>query len=119
MDFSFPSTLSCNLNLVCMEIDHNHNNEKKQHHVSSYFSHGTVLVLLLFLTFLSVFVATINFGVLSVAVALIVASVKGTIVVSYFMHLKFENLFIRLMVIGVFLLFALVVLITFIDYFFR
>jgi cytochrome c oxidase subunit 4 len=35
------------------------------------------------------------------------------------MHLKYESLFIKLMVGGVFLLFALVVIITFIDYLFR
>jgi len=35
------------------------------------------------------------------------------------MHLKFENLILRLMVGGVFLLFAIIIVITFIDYYFR
>jgi hypothetical protein len=35
------------------------------------------------------------------------------------MHMKFESLFMKLMVSGVFVLFALVVIITFIDYYFR
>jgi hypothetical protein len=35
------------------------------------------------------------------------------------MHLKSENLFMKLMVTGVFVLYALVIIITFIDYYFR
>jgi hypothetical protein len=35
------------------------------------------------------------------------------------MHLKFENLFLKLIVIGVFILYALVIIITFIDYLLR
>lgn len=93
--------------------------EKKHEHITSYTQLGTVLVALLFLTFLSVFVATLHFGALSIAVALLVASIKGSTVVTYFMHLKFEKPFMRIMVIGVFFLFALVIIITFIDYFFR
>ncbi|MFB6342454.1 cytochrome C oxidase subunit IV family protein [Saccharicrinis sp. FJH62] len=93
--------------------------EKKQVHISSYYQLGIILVVLLFLTFLSVFVAAIHFGALSIVVALLVASIKGTTVATYFMHLKYEKPFMRIMVGGVFFLFALVILITFIDYFLR
>jgi cytochrome c oxidase subunit 4 len=58
-------------------------------------------------------------GTFTVALALLLASAKVTIVLTYFMHLKFENLLLRLMVGGVFLLFAIVIAITFIDYYFR
>ena len=51
--------------------------------------------------------------------ALVIACIKVFIVITQFMHLKFENLFLRLAVTGVFVLFALVVIITFIDYYFR
>jgi cytochrome c oxidase subunit 4 len=50
---------------------------------------------------------------------LIIASIKVTIVITYFMHMKFESLFLKLMIAGVFVIFALVIIITFIDYFFR
>ena len=53
------------------------------------------------------------------ALALILASIKVTIVLTYFMHLKFENLLLRIMVGAVFLLFAIGIAITFIDYYFR
>ena len=88
-------------------------------HISSYYSHGYVLVALLILTFFSVFVTGIHLGAFSVAVALLIATVKVATVITYFMHMKFESLFLKLMITGVFILFALVIIITFIDYYFR
>jgi len=92
----------------------NHDN-----HITSYTLNGTVLLVLLLLTTISILVVKLHFGAFTVAVALILASIKSAIVLTYFMHLKFENLLLRLMVGGVFLLFAIVVVITFIDYYFR
>ena len=88
-------------------------------HITSYSQNLTVLLILLILTTISVLAVEFNFGAFTVAIALIIASVKSAIVLTYFMHLKFENLLLRLMVGGVFLLFAIVVVITFIDYYFR
>ena len=91
--------------------------EKK--HISTYRSLVTVLVSLLALTTISVLITGIHLGPVTVAVALVIASIKVAIVITQFMHLRFENLFLKLAVSGVFTLFALVILITFIDYFFR
>jgi cytochrome c oxidase subunit IV len=88
-------------------------------HISSYFSHGKVLTALLTLTFITVLLTWFDFGVLTIAVVLLVASIKAAIVLIWFMHLKFENTFMRWMVAGVFILFVLVLIVTFIDYFFR
>jgi len=93
-------------------------NEHK-HHISSYFAHGAVLVTLLVLTTVSVVVADLDLGPLSVFVALIIASIKGATVLTYFMHLKYDKPIFRIMVFGVFILFALIIGITFIDYVFR
>jgi caa(3)-type oxidase subunit IV len=93
------------------------NNDEK--HISSYTSLTVVLVILLFLTTISVLVTGFHLGALTVAVALLIASVKVYIVLTQFMHLKFENRFLRLAVTGVFALFAVVTVITFIDYYFR
>jgi cytochrome c oxidase subunit 4 len=90
-----------------------------QPHISSYYSHGYVLIALLTLTFTSVAVTGIHLGAFAVTVALIIASVKVATVITYFMHMKFESLFLKLMITGVFVLFALVIIITFIDYYFR
>ena len=91
----------------------------EKNHISTYRSLVTVLVILLALTAISVLVTGIHLGPVTVAVALLIASVKVAIVITQFMHLKFENLFLKLAVSGVFTLFALVIVITFIDYFFR
>jgi len=88
-------------------------------HISSDSLNWKVLIVLLILTTLSVLAIKIHIGAFTVALALLIASVKVTVVLTYFMHLKFENLLLRLMVGGVFLLFAIVIAITFIDYYFR
>ncbi len=90
-----------------------------ENHVSSDSLNWTVLLVLLILTTISILAIKIHLGAFTVALALLLASVKVTIVLTYFMHLKFENLLLRLMVGGVFLLFAIVIAITFIDYYFR
>jgi len=92
----------------------NHDN-----HISSDTANLKVLLILLILTTLSILAIKIHIGAFTVALALLLASVKVTIVLTYFMHLKFENLLLRVMVGGVFLLFAIVIGITFIDYYFR
>lgn len=97
-----------------MSHDENH-----KPHISSYKSHAIVLLALLVLTTVTVVVAGIDFGRLSIAVAVGVASIKAIVVLTYFMHLKYENAFTRGMVIGVFILFALVIVLTFFDYSFR
>jgi cytochrome c oxidase subunit IV len=88
-------------------------------HITSYSLNWTVLIVLLILTTISILAIKMHLGAYTVALALILASVKVTIVLTYFMHLKFESLLLRLMVGGVFLLFAIVIVITFIDYYFR
>lgn len=88
-------------------------------HISGYYSHAVVLIILLALTTISVSVTGWHLGALTVAVALIIASIKAGTVITFFMHLKFENLFLKLIVIGVFILYALVIIITFIDYLLR
>lgn len=88
-------------------------------HITSYKGYLKVLIILLTLTAISVIAAWINFGAFSVGVALVIACIKSGAVLSYFMHLKFDNIVYRIMAIGVFILFAIIVGITFLDYLFR
>jgi len=90
-----------------------------EEHISSYSLNLKVLLILLILTTISILAIKMHLGAFTVALALIIASVKVTVVLTYFMHLKFENLLLRLMVVGVFLLFTIVIVLTFIDYYFR
>ena len=91
----------------------------EKHHISTYTSHAIVLIVLLTLTALSVSIAELHLGAFSIAVALLVASVKGTTVLTWFMHLKYENLFFKIMVAGVFVMYILVIVFLFFDYLFR
>lgn len=93
--------------------------EHKDNHISTDLANWKVLLILLILTTLSILAIKIHVGAFTVALALLLASVKVTIVLTYFMHLKFENAILKIMVGGVFLLFAIVIAITFIDYYFR
>ena len=88
-------------------------------HISSYLSHVVVLIALLILTTISITVTRWHLGPLTVALALIIASIKVRTVITYFMHVRFESRFIKLMVSGVFVIYVLVIIITFIDYYLR
>ncbi len=59
----------------------------------------TVLLILFFLTFVTVAISRVDFGVMNIVVAILIASVKATIVGLFFMHLKYENPVIWLYVI--------------------
>jgi cytochrome c oxidase subunit IV len=93
--------------------------KNEETHISSYSSLAIVLIILLLLTTTSVVVTAWHLGAFSVAVALIIASIKVRTVITHFMHLKFENFFLKMAVTGVFVLYALVIVITFIDYYLR
>ncbi|MFM2290351.1 MAG: hypothetical protein RIS29_164 [Bacteroidota bacterium] len=92
---------------------------KASHHITDYRTLGKILLVLMFLTLMTILVTSFELGAFTVTVALLIASVKVFLVLSYFMHLKYESLLLRILVGMVFLLFALIIVITFIDYAFR
>ena len=91
----------------------------KGSHTTEYMTLVKVLLVLLFLTFLTISVTSFHLAAFTVTIALLIAGVKSFMVLSYFMHLKYENLLLRILVSMVFVLFFVIVLITFIDYSFR
>lgn len=88
-------------------------------HISEYRSLGKILVILLTLTFITIFITQFDLKAWNVTIALIIACVKVFLVLTYFMHLKYESLLFKILVGMVFLLFFIVIVITFIDYLFR
>lgn len=54
-----------------------------------------ILVLLLLLTVLSVGISTIDLGKWNVWAALTIAAIKSSLVILYFMHMKFESMVIK------------------------
>lgn len=85
-------------------------------HISSYKDHLMVLGFLITLTIITVGITSIELSAYNVVAALIIASIKATIVLLYFMHLKFDQKIFLLMTVLVLLLVASVIGITLFDY---
>jgi cytochrome c oxidase subunit 4 len=88
-------------------------------HITSYRTYGIILVILLFLTAITITVTWFDAGSLSVGVAMLIACIKASLVLLYFMHLKFDQLIFKVFAGMVFLLLVIVFIITFFDYLFR
>lgn len=68
--------------------EHTHSEER---HITSYKTYFIVWVVLMILTFITVYVSYLDFGQLNIVVAMVVASIKAGAVALFFMHLKFED----------------------------
>ncbi len=95
-------------------MDNSHHEE----HISSYAEHFGTWVALIMLTFMTVFVSVFGSGLqtLTVAMALLIASVKATVVGLYFMHLKYDKKMYRFMMIVVMALFTFFLFMVILDY---
>ena len=93
--------------------------EKEKHHIVPYKVYFYILITLITLTFGSIGITQINLGGYSVLGALIFSTIKSVLVLTWFMHLKFDQPFLRVMVGFVAMLFFAVIFITFLDYYFR
>jgi len=90
-------------------------NQEKEH-ITEYKVYGIVLVVLLLLTSLSIWVTHIDLKAWTVGIALLVTCSMAFIILTYFMHLKFDHILIKLLVGLVFLLFAIFIGITLLEY---
>ena len=88
-----------------------------EHHVASPGMYIGIFLLLMVLTFLTVWVATFHLpGIWNFVLAIAIAILKASLVVLYFMHLKFSPGQIKLvMVMGLFFLLIMLVITAF-DY---
>jgi cytochrome c oxidase subunit IV len=85
-------------------------------HIASVKSYVGIFATLMVLTTITVLVAYVNLGQLNKVVALGIASVKATLVILYFMHVKYSSRLTKLVVMaGFFFLFILLGL-TMTDY---
>ncbi len=92
---------------------------EEKHHVVPYRVYIIVLIALVALTFSSIEITNIELGAYTVAGALIFACIKSFLVLTYFMHLKYDKKYIVAMVAFVFVLFIMMIVFTFIDYLYR
>jgi cytochrome c oxidase subunit IV len=92
-----------------------HPHDEGSPHVLSYGFLTGIFLALMALTATTIAVAQIDLGFLNVVVALTVASVKASLVIFFFMHLKYENRLIKTMVLTAFVLLAICIGFTFFD----
>lgn len=89
------------------------------HHILSVKTATTVLALLLILTGITVAVSRIDLGYYNVVAALTVATVKALLVITFFMHMKYENRMFRTIVFLCFLILAIFIGMAFFDVAYR
>jgi cytochrome c oxidase subunit 4 len=92
---------------------------EEKHHIVPYRVYIIVLLSLLALTFASIGITHVELGEYTVVGALIFAAIKSYLVLKYFMHLKYDKKYIVAMVAFVFAIFAVMIIITFLDYLYR
>lgn len=93
--------------------------EAHKPHIVPYRTFVVILISLIILTFISIAITDIELGQLTTAGALLLASIKSYLVLTYFMHLKFDKPILTIFVLLIIVVFAAVILITFFDYMYR
>ncbi len=85
-------------------------------HVSSIKLYVGIFLTLMALTTITIVVAYINVGPWNKIVALGIASFKATLVVLYFMHVKYASRMTRLIVVSGFFFLMILLSLTMVDY---
>ncbi|HLO92539.1 MAG TPA: cytochrome C oxidase subunit IV family protein [Lentimicrobium sp.] len=85
-------------------------------HISSYKDHLMVLLGLITLTIITVAITSVELNAFNVVAALVIAACKATIVLLYFMHLRFDERIFLIMAVLVLLLLCAVIGVTLFDY---
>lgn len=93
--------------------------QQEQHHILSYTLLAVVLGALLILTGVTVAVSYVDLGYLNIPIALMVASTKATLVLWFFMHLKYEGPAIQISFIATVFFLTIMISFTFWDVAFR
>ena len=88
-------------------------------HIVEYKVFFTVWVCLLILTALTIFVSGLELGNFSTFAAMFIATFKASLVLFFFMHLRYEPPVFRVMALVAILTLTVIVLLTFTDVWFR
>ena len=87
----------------------------EKHPTISLSSYLMVWLALLALTALTITAASLHFGAWSVVAAIVIATIKGTLVLFYFMHLRYEDRVFKIMLLLALFTLAIIMLLTFVD----
>lgn len=90
--------------------------EKTAKHIHGSSTNTIIWGILYGLTIISVWVTQLDFTNFAIIVALGLASVKVFLVASYFMHLRFENRILSIMVVVTLVVFLTFITLTMLDY---
>ena len=99
--------------MVTPEPQHEH---APMHHVSPLLMYFGVFFALMIFTVVTVWISTINLGVLNTPVALGIAVIKATLVILFFMHVIHSTRLTWVVILGSFLWLAVMFVLTFADY---
>lgn len=86
------------------------------HHVSSSRMFLNVLIALLILTVITVGASRIDFGSANMLIAMLIASIKASLVIAFFMHLKWDTAINKIVFLSSFLFLSLLFIFTIADY---
>ncbi len=87
-----------------------------KHHIIQPRLYLTILIVLLVLTATTTGVAFLDLGVLNPIVALAIACIKATLVILFFMHLRYSSKLLKLTLCAGLFTFTVLILLTLTDY---
>lgn len=93
--------------------------KNSEQHIISYQLLFLVWICLLVLTLITVFISNFNFGYINVIIALSIATAKVVLVIYFFMHLKYEEKFFKVMLLLTVLALSIMIGFTFFDTLYR
>ena len=93
--------------------------ESEKNHITGYFTYVKVWIVLLFFTALNITLATLSHAKWIAPTIFLIAIIQAAVALNWFMHLRWDNKLFRGLVIGVFVFYAVILLVTFLDYKFR
>lgn len=83
-------------------------------HIVPFRTYLNVILALLVLTVITVLASLLDFGALNVIIAMGIATVKATLVLMYFMHLKYDDKsYLVIFLVGVFFIIVIFLFSTF------
>lgn len=95
------------------------NHKDRSAHAVSYRANILIWIALLVLTGLTVMVAGIDIGRSGILLNILIASIKAGLIVYIFMHLKYESVLLKLMLLMTLITLTVIIVLTFLDTLYR
>jgi cytochrome c oxidase subunit 4 len=97
-------------------MEHHEHQEHSAHHVAPTSLYLTIFFILMVCTVLTYFVWTIDLGFMNIVVALGIAIFKATLVITYFMHVKWSHILSKMAVVTALTFLAILLIFLSMDY---